>query len=166
MVAAKKPTAASRAKAGAAKPKPRATRARAASKAIDTAAQEAQAPTSNITSLLRNLSEIAYNNQAMLANIVTNQAILLRTIESQNLNQARMTELIASTLKITESDSRLQQGAMASLETTVKANLEHPVGKLDEIGSQLGDVIKALHDLAEITKTNAEALHKMVVRFG
>lgn len=160
----KKTTAASKAKAGA-KPKPKA----APRRKVVVVSEDEDSPsqiTKNVTSLLRNLSEIAYNNQSMLANIVTNQAILLRTIESQNLNQARMTELIASTLKIVETDSRRSQGTMATLETTVKDTLGTTGERFGEIGSQTGRVLEALHELARSSKENAEALQKMVARFG
>lgn len=126
---------------------------------------EAPSVSAEVITILRNLSEIAYNNQSMLANIVTNQAVLLRTIESQNNNQARMTELIAATLKIIENDSRSQQGAFASLEAAVK-KVGTPDGRVSELESQTAKIVQATHDLAKSSQECADALKRVVGRLG
>lgn len=109
---------------------------------------------------------MACGNQAMLSNLMANQTMLLRTIESQNNNQARMIELITATLRVVELSSRNQQEALASLGATVSGSLGVFNSHVVELEEQTSKLLVAIQDLNSITKSTSDTLQRVAERLG
>jgi hypothetical protein len=118
-----------------------------------------------LAQLLNLLTDVARSNQASLTSVVSNQTTLLKAIESQNQNHAKLTELVNVALTAVSNDGKFQQELVSDLGRSIRSAFTEFLKEvsdlqlgLTQISAGMAENTRALEEAATQIRTLSERI--------
>lgn len=120
---------------------------------------------SQLMTLLALLTDVARSNQSSLTSIVQNQTVLLKAIEGQNQNHAKLTELVNVALTAVSNDGKFQQELVSDLGRGIRSAFTEFLKEvrdlqlgLTQISAGMSENTRALEEVTAQVRALAERI--------